>query len=114
MLSLRIWAVWNRKPTITVIILVAMAGCLIPASVFYNSFVKGFQCKILWKIVFSWSAINKALSDFLVPSPTPVPGVSGFGECFYLISNKDIIMCWILLMIYDASTSLYTMDVLSL
>ncbi|KAK1226633.1 hypothetical protein PQX77_010392 [Marasmius sp. AFHP31] len=35
------------------------------------------------------------------PDPTPIPGIAGFGECFYLISNKDIVVCWALLMVYD-------------
>ncbi|KAL0057551.1 hypothetical protein AAF712_015805, partial [Marasmius tenuissimus] len=85
-LSLRIWAVWHRGRMITAILLVMIVGCVVPALFFYNMFVKGVQ----------------------FPDPTPIPGIAGFGECFHLISNKDIVVCWALLMVYDTGTLFHT------
>ncbi|KAJ8077588.1 hypothetical protein PM082_002020 [Marasmius tenuissimus] len=80
LLSLRIWAVWHRSRMITAILFVMIAGLVVPALFFLIRFLKGVQ----------------------FPDPTPIPGIAGFGECFYFISNKEIVVCWALLMVYDA------------
>ncbi|KAF9256797.1 hypothetical protein L218DRAFT_949698 [Marasmius fiardii PR-910] len=64
-LALRIWAVWGRRTSIGVILLIMLIGGSIVAMVFIERFVRGIDC---------------------------------------FMKNRDIYVCWMMLMIYDSGT----------
>ncbi|KAJ8090828.1 hypothetical protein PM082_024741 [Marasmius tenuissimus] len=80
LLAPRIWAVWARGTTIGIILVVISLGCVVPAMVFFGRFVGGVQYPLL---------------------EIPTPRNEDLRRCFYTMQNKDIYLCWIVLMIYD-------------
>ncbi|KAG7091384.1 hypothetical protein E1B28_010422 [Marasmius oreades] len=80
-LGLRIWGVWGRKPSIAAILVVISLGCSIPAVIFFERFLKGIQ----------YPELNIAGPDQL-------------RRCLTLMRNKEVYVCWILLMIYDSTS----------
>ncbi|KAG7091687.1 hypothetical protein E1B28_010706 [Marasmius oreades] len=78
-LVLRIWAVWAWKPLIGVMIVVSSVAGGIPALFFLSKFVRGVQYPVI-----------------------DIPGVSEqLQRCFYMATNKEIVVPWILLMLAD-------------
>ncbi|KAG7091625.1 hypothetical protein E1B28_010644 [Marasmius oreades] len=78
-LVIRIWAVWGWKPLIGVILVVISVAGGIPGIFFLSRFLNGIQYPEL-----------------------DIPGVSEqLQRCFYMTTNKEIVVTWILLMVYD-------------
>ncbi|KAG7091667.1 hypothetical protein E1B28_010687 [Marasmius oreades] len=83
-LAVRIWAVWARKPSIGIILIVLSLGCSVPATFFFARFVGGIQ----------YPELNIQTG----------PGSAQLRRCFYSMKNKDIYVCWIVLMVYDCAS----------
>ncbi|KAG7091409.1 hypothetical protein E1B28_010446 [Marasmius oreades] len=79
-LVLRIWGVWAMKPSIAVILVALALGCSVPTVIFFERFLKGLQYPEL-----------------------DMPGLVQLRRCLILVRNKDVYVCWILLMIIDGA-----------
>ncbi|KAJ8085514.1 hypothetical protein PM082_004332 [Marasmius tenuissimus] len=75
LLAIRLWAVWERKISATIIILVFFLGCWIPSFVFFSSFI-----------------------DATKFAASPLPQFRG---CFVSGGNDMVYLCWVLLMVYN-------------
>ncbi|KAG7091624.1 hypothetical protein E1B28_010643 [Marasmius oreades] len=78
-LAIRVWAVWAWKPLIGIMIVVLSAACGIPGMFFLSRFLNGIQYPEL-----------------------DIPGASEpLQRCFYRMTNKEVVVPWILLMVCD-------------
>ncbi|KAG7091666.1 hypothetical protein E1B28_010686 [Marasmius oreades] len=82
MLALRIWAVWERSAFIGVILIALSLGCSAPAMFFFARFMQGIQ-----------------YFEFHLSRPS-----QDIGRCLNLMTNRDVYICWILLMVYDSAS----------
>ncbi|KAF9259699.1 hypothetical protein L218DRAFT_1003553 [Marasmius fiardii PR-910] len=80
-LGFRVWAVWERKSLIAVILVTIFLGCFIPAMVLLEIFKRGIQ-----------------IAELNITAPDQLR------RCFAVADNKDIYLCWILLMIYISAS----------
>ncbi|KAF9258623.1 hypothetical protein L218DRAFT_1004765 [Marasmius fiardii PR-910] len=78
-LVLRIWAVWETKSNIGILLVVFLLACSVSAAVFLARFLRGVECY-----------------ELQIAAPA-----EEMGRCFCVMGNKDIYVSWILLMVID-------------
>ncbi|KAF9258632.1 hypothetical protein L218DRAFT_948217 [Marasmius fiardii PR-910] len=78
-LTLRVWAVWGKKPSFILMLTPFAVAGSITAMVFIVRFVEGIE-----------------FPELDIPVPVALR------SCLNLIGNRDILVCWILLMVYDS------------
>ncbi|KAF9260102.1 hypothetical protein L218DRAFT_620160 [Marasmius fiardii PR-910] len=75
-LTLRLWAVWNKCVPVTIGLVLFFLGCWVPCFVLFSRFLSAMQ--------FS------------------VPALPHFRGCFIAGGSPILYMCWVLMMIYDS------------
>ena len=94
-LTLRVWAVWNRNGQLGAALSVFYFSMAAAGFLVMTMFLRGLECELL---VLLSHFHHKLTSNFSV-SDRPYRSFQG---CFISGSNKLVYINWVLLMIYDA------------
>ncbi|KAF9254760.1 hypothetical protein L218DRAFT_1042409 [Marasmius fiardii PR-910] len=78
-LTLRVWAVWQRSIPVGVGLVAYFFACWVPAYIFLGKFLAAMECKF----------------------PFPFPNFRG---CFIAGGSYILYLCWVFLMVYDTGT----------
>ena len=97
-LTLRVWAVWNRNGQLGAALSVFYFSMAAAGFLVMTMFLRGLECKLLVVFIILSHFHHKSTSNSSV-SDRPY---SSFQGCFISGSNKLVYINWVLLMIYDA------------
>lgn len=96
-LTVRAWAVWNQDRRLTIILPIAYALFWIPDFAFLAIFLRSLECKYRLRVLTYFPFLCWPCSSSVTDLPYPFVG------CFVTHAGHILIMCWVVVLIWDAS-----------